>query len=279
MVADEHGGGDSSEDIVFGRISAKANGIIAGISIVDRLVVEHFPDCKVIWAITEGDDVGPGDQVLEISGPAVQVLRCERIMLNILGRMSGIATNAASWVSQAGRMGVACTRKTDWGLLDKWAVHIGGGLTHRLSRADALMIKENDLAALAPGIDEEDVAVAAAVSLIDMESDAEFTVIEVRDSKQAIAAIKAWESLQIERSGCEKIVLLLDNMGPSGCAEVHRILMQEKLRPWCILEGSGGVVHEDLDQWIDSGVDLISTSALNRGVSPLDLSMKVVGGD
>ena len=66
--------------------------------------------------------------------------------------MSGIATNTASWVSQAGSMGVACTRKTDWGLLDKWAVHVGGGLTHRLSRADALMIKENDLAALAPGI-------------------------------------------------------------------------------------------------------------------------------
>jgi nicotinate-nucleotide pyrophosphorylase len=112
-----------------------------------------------------------------------------------------------------------------------------------------------------------------------MDSDAEFTVIEVRDSSQAVAAVKAWDSLQIERSGCEKIVLLLDNMGPSGCAEVHHILMQENLRAWCILEGSGGVVHEDLGQWIESGVDLVSTSALNRGVSPLDLSMKVVGGD
>ena len=56
-------------------------------------------------------------------------------------------------------------------------------------------------------------------------------------------------------------------------------MMQENLRTWCILEGSGGVVHEDLGQWIESGVDLVSTSALNRGVSPLDLSMKVVGGD
>ena len=193
--------------------------------------------------------------------------------------MSGIATNTAAWVSQSGNIGVACTRKTDWGLLDKWSVHVGGGLTHRLSRADALMIKENDLAALAPGIEEEDVAVATAVSLIDMDSDAEFTVLEVRDSSQAVAAVKAWDSLQIERSGCEKIVLLLDNMGPSGCAEVHHTLMQENLRAWCILEGSGGVVHEDLGQWIESGVDLVSTSALNRGVSPLDLSMKVVGGD
>ena len=279
MIADEHGGGESSEENILGEIRAKANGIIAGTSVADRLVVQYFPDCTVTWNVTEGEGVQSGEQVLKISGPAVQVLRCERIMLNILGRMSGIATNTASWVSQAGNIGVACTRKTDWGLLDKWAVHVGGGLTHRLSRADALMIKENDLAALAPGIDEEDVAVATAVSLIDMESDAEFTVIEVRDSSQAVAAVKAWDSLQIERSGCEKIVLLLDNMGPSGCAEVHRILMQENLRAWCILEGSGGVFLEELGQWTESGVDLVSTSALNRGVSPLDLSMKVVGGD
>ena len=279
MIADEHGGGESSEENILGEIIAKANGIIAGTSVADRLVAQYFPDCTVTWNVTEGEGVQSGEQVLKISGPAVQVLRCERIMLNILGRMSGIATNTASWVSQAGNIGVACTRKTDWGLLDKWAVHVGGGLTHRLSRADALMIKENDLAALAPGIDEEDVAVATAVSLIDMDSDAEFTVIEVRDSSQAVAAVKAWDSLQIERSGCEKIVLLLDNMGPIGCAEVHRILMQENLRAWCILEGSGGVVLEELGQWTESGVDLVSTSALNRGVSPLDLSMKVVGGD
>ena len=279
MIADEHGGGESSEENIVGEIRAKANGIIAGTSVADRLVVQYFPDCTVTWNVTEGEGVQSGEQVLKISGPAVQVLRCERIMLNILGRMSGIATNTASWVSQAGNIGVACTRKTDWGLLDKWAVHVGGGLTHRLSRADALMIKENDLAALAPGIDEEDVAVATAVSLIDMDSDAEFTVIEVRDSIQAVAAVKAWDSLQIERSGCEKIVLLLDNMGPSGCAEVHRILMQENLRAWCILEGSGGVFLEELGQWTESGVDLVSTSALNRGVFPLDLSMKVVGGD
>ena len=279
MIADEHGGGESSEENIVGEIRAKANGIIAGTSVADRLVVQYFPDCTVTWNVNEGEGVQSGEQVLKISGPAVQVLRCERIMLNILGRMSGIATNTASWVSQAGNIGVACTRKTDWGLLDKWAVHVGGGLTHRLSRADALMIKENDLAALAPGIDEEDVAVATAVSLIDMESDAEFTVIEVRDSSQAVAAVKAWDSLQIERSGCEKIVLLLDNMGPSGCAEVHRILMQENLRAWCILEGSGGVFLEELWQWTESGVDLVSTSALNRGIFPLDLSMKVVGGD
>ena len=279
MVADEHGGGDSSSEPIVGTIRAKASGIISGTWVVNRLVARHFDECEVTWNVNEGDNVKIADAVLTFSGPAVQVLRCERIMLNLLGRMSGIATNTASWVSQARSMGVACTRKTDWGLLDKWAVHIGGGLTHRLSRADALMIKENDLAALAPEIDNETDSVAAAVSKIDMDADAEFTVIEVRDSDQAIAATKVWDSLQIERSGCEKIVLLLDNMGPKGCADVHKILMKENLRAWCILEGSGGVIFEDLQQWIDSGVDLVSTSALNRGIAPLDLSMKVEGGE
>ena len=279
MVADEHGGGDSSSEPIVGTIRAKAIGIISGTWVVNRLVARHFDECEVTWNVNEGDNVKITDAVLTISGPAVQVLCCERIMLNLLGRMSGIATNTASWVSRAGSMGIACTRKTDWGLLDKWAVHIGGGFTHRLSRADALMIKENDLAALAPEIDNETESVAAAVSKIDMDDDAEFTVIEVRDSDQAIAATKAWDSLQIERSGCEKIVLLLDNMGPKGCADVHKILMKENLRAWCILEGSGGVIIEDLQQWIESGVDLVSTSALNRGISPLDLSMKVEGGE
>ena len=279
MVADEYGGGESSELPIVGKIRAKASGIIAGTWVVDRLVVRHFPDCSVSWALAEAESVDAGDEVLDISGPAVQVLRCERIMLNLLGRMSGIATNTASWVSKAGTMRVACTRKTDWGLLDKWAVHVGGGLTHRLSRADALMIKENDLVALAPEVADEVDAVATVVSAIDMESDAEFTVIQVRDARQAVAAARTWDKLQVERGGCEKIVLLLDNMRPDGCAKAHASLIQEDLRAWCILEGSGGVARVDLEQWVESGVDLVSTSALNRGVPPLDLSMKAAGGD
>ena len=217
-----------------------------------------------------------GDEVLRISGPSNEILRCERILLNLLGRMSGVATNTQRWVSEARDIGIACTRKTDWGLLDKWAVHVGGGLTHRLSRADALMIKENDLASLAPGISDECTAVGIAVEGIDMASHAEFVVVEVRDECQALAASRKWDEMQIDLGGCERIVLLLDNMTPDMCALIHSSLVEEGLREWCILEGSGGVVFDDLKKWQASGVDLVSTSALNRGVAPLDLSMKVV---
>ena len=283
MVADEQGGGEATaaaeSEFIRGRVRAKAAGLIAGCAVADRLVERHFAECSLEWASSEGDSVARGDVVLGLSGPAGQVLRCERILLNMLGRMSGIATCTADWVGAAGSMGVACTRKTEWGLLDKWAVHVGGGLTHRLSRADALMIKENDLAALAPDASDELSAVAAAVSGIDMEADADFTVVEVRDEAQALAAAAAWAENQVERSGCERIVLLLDNMGPQACSAAHERLATEGLRAWCILEGSGGVSRAELSDWVASGVDLVSTSALNRGVAPLDLSMKIDGGE
>lgn len=277
MVADEHGGGQSSNVVISAVVTAKQSGVIAGQCVIDRLIQRHFASCNVSWSIEEGGRAAVGDVVLTIEGIADSVLRCERIMLNLLGRMSGIATNTADWVESSNSMGVACTRKTEWGLLDKWAVHMGGGLTHRLDRSDALMVKENDLPALAPEASDELSAISQVVMEIDMKTHASFTVIEVRNREQALAAASAWAEAQVERDECEKIVLLLDNIGPEGCAEVHSKLMSEGLRAWCILEGSGGVKKSQIDQWVTSGVDLISTSALNRGVAPLDLSMRVRG--
>ncbi len=276
MITDEHGGGGGSDLQITARVVSKDDGIISGLFVINRLIESHFPGCQIRWTLKEGDSLRNGDEVLRVSGPSKEILRCERILLNLLGRMSGVATNTQRWVSEARDIGIACTRKTDWGLLDKWAVHVGGGLTHRLSRADALMIKENDLASLAPGISDECTAVGVAVAGIDMASHAEFVVIEVRDECQALAASRKWDEMQIDLGGCERIVLLLDNMTPDMCALIHSSLVEEGLREWCILEGSGGVVFDDLKRWQASGVDLVSTSALNRGVAPLDLSMKVV---
>ena len=277
MVNDEHGGGVGSDLRITAMVTSKDNGILAGLFVVDRLIETHFTDCEIYRTLKEGDSVVYGEEILKISGPADQILRCERILLNLLGRMSGVATNTNRWVSEAKDIGVACTRKTDWGLLDKWAVHVGGGLTHRLSRGDALMIKENDLASLAPGISDECAAVGIAVAGIDMDSHAEFVVVEVRDECQALKAVTKWSEIQKDLGRSEKIVLLLDNMVPEKCAIIHSNLLEKGLREWCILEGSGGVVYDDITRWRSSGVDLISTSGLNRGVTPIDISMKVMG--
>ncbi len=277
MVADEHGGGSSSNEPIIGTVSAKKGGVLAGCCVVDRLAIRHFNACSLKWNSKEGRKLEKGDLVLTIRGPAHEVLRIERILLNILGRLSGIATNTADWVSESGGIEVACTRKTEWGLLDKWAVHVGGGMTHRLDRSDAVMIKENDLPAISPEIENEQEAIVSVINQINMDLNAHFCVIEVRNYVQAKAAVSAWAENQVERKGTERIVLLLDNMGPGGCSDVHRKLNEEGLRSWCILEGSGGVVRNELGEWVESGVDIVSTSALNRGVPPLDLSMRARG--
>ncbi len=278
MVADEHGGGDAPEGLVEGRISAKESGILCGRPAAERLLSRHLPECSSEWGVGEGGTVEKGQTILILQGPADGMLRCERILLNLLGRLSGISTNTAQWAESAGLMRVAATRKTEWGLLDKWAIHIGGGLTHRLDRSDALMLKENDLAAMMGEGEGELGAMSRMVSSVDMEQHAGFTVIEVRSVEQSVAAATAWVNSQNARGGDEKVVLLLDNMGPGGSSDVGRALSENGLRDHCVLEGSGGVGLDSLGDWVASGVDLVSSSALNRGVVPLDLSMLIVAG-
>jgi nicotinate-nucleotide pyrophosphorylase (carboxylating) len=279
MVADEHGGGDGPDRFVEASITAKAVGLLCGRPIADRLLERHFPECSARWGPNEGGSVREGDTVVVLYGPAGDILRLERVLLNLLGRLSGIATNTSKWAAAAHPILVAATRKTEWGVLDKWAVLSGGGLTHRLDRGDALMLKENDLTAMTGG-DEGDLgAIQRVVSSIDMDEHAGFTVVEVQSVEQSVAAAAAWDSLQNTRGGDEKLVLLLDNMGATGAGEAQRALSKAGLRRCCILEGSGGVFLESLGDWTESGVDLVSSSALNRGVAPLDMSMLIEGGE
>ena len=244
---------------------------------MDLLFAEWFPSCDLAWNVEEGGDITVGSQILSISGPSDSVLSCERVVLNILGRLSGITTRTAEWVSESGDVSIACTRKTAWGLMDKWAVHVGGGLTHRLSRTDALMIKENDLSVIGSRYGIES-AISSAISSIDFEKSAGFVVIEVQDSVQAISAAESWSENQKTRGREERIVILLDNMGPDECRSTEILLRESGLRDWCILEGSGGVTLDGLHTWIESSmVDVISSSSVNMGVPSLDLSM-LIGG-
>ena len=279
MVADEHGGGVGPGGLVRASIAAKAPGLLCGRPVADRLLERHFPECSTQWGCDEGSAFSQDDSVVVLHGPADDILRLERILLNLLGRLSGIATNTANWTVAARPIRVAATRKTEWGLLDKWAVHRGGGLTHRLDRSDALMLKENDLAAMTEEGEDELGAIRRVVSSIDMDEHAGFTVVEVQSVEQSVAAAAAWDSSQSTRGGDEKLVLLLDNMGATGAGESQRALSEAGLRGRCILEGSGGVVLESLGDWSESGVDLVSSSALNRGVTPLDMSMLIGGGE
>ena len=127
MVADEHGGGDGPGGFVEAKITAKAAGILCGRPVAERLLERHFPECSIQWGPVEGGAVARGDVVATLQGVADDVLRLERILLNLLGRRSGIATNSASWAEAGRAILVAATRKTEWGLLDKWQSTSEGG--------------------------------------------------------------------------------------------------------------------------------------------------------
>ena len=275
IVSDDSAIDERSGVEVEGVVFSKGEGCVAGRPPIDRLVERHFPSCEIEWVVSEGGRVSEKDKILTLTGPSSSVLSCERILLNLLGRMSGIATATAAWVKDSGKIGIACTRKTAWGLLDKWAVHVGGGLTHRLSRSDALMIKENDLAVFDTKENDADVVVRSVVESIDFGSDGSFAILEVSEDIQAFAAADAWSECQSRRGGGDPLVLLLDNLGPSKCEAIHYELIRVGLRNLCILEGSGRVSKQDLKSWATSGVDVLSTSEINMASTLLDVSMIV----
>jgi nicotinate-nucleotide pyrophosphorylase (carboxylating) len=277
MLADDISEEGRSNNSVRAKLIAKEKGVICGQFVINRLLDRHAPNCSYDWKISEGEIVKEKEHVLQISGISSEILKVERVMLNLLGRLSGISTTTSEWKSTSSNIQLACTRKTEWGILDKWAVHVGGGLTHRLFRSDALMLKENDFAsAIESGEDQND-AMKKLISEIDLEKNSKFTVIEVQNVNEAILAAETWSEKQRGNSTTDSVVLLLDNMGPMTARIVVTELEKLDLRKWCILEGSGGITKDSISEWSSSGVDLISTSAMNRGVRPLDISLIIEG--
>jgi len=197
----------------------------------------------------------------------------ERSILNIIGYLSGIASEAKKWSSVAPNQ-IACTRKTVWGLLDKWAVHMGGGLTHRLNRNDATMIKENDLATMLSDIDGHANRITSYLQSVDIEQCGAFLEVEVREEKEAMMAAMIWSSRRPSEN-LSKLVIMLDNFNPERCKAVADEMAELEVREHVILEASGGITFDDINDWKECGLDILSTSTINRGVAPLDVSMLV----
>ena len=261
-----------SSETIDATIIAKGDGIVAGTAMVDHLIQIWAPSIQVNWRASDGKKVSNGEEIANLTGCRETILLIERSILNILGHLSGIATETKKWASKAAKQ-IACTRKTTWGLLDKWAVHLGGGLTHRLTRNDALMIKENDLASMGDSDDGNEKKIAELIQSLDLSQLESFIEIEVRNEKEAITAAAMWQQSQQGIEG--KLVVMLDNFGPERCKEMVAQLEDMGLRNAVLLEASGNITFETLDEWFECGVDVISTSAINRGVKPLDVSMIV----
>ena len=265
------GSGPSIEATAF----ARQDGLVVGCAVVDYLLQIWAPSVRVSWFAGDGKRVSSGDEIAVFSGARDDVLAIERIALNALGQLSGIATETKRWSAIAPKQ-IACTRKTVWGLLDKWAVHMGGGLTHRLSKNDAVMIKENDLASMHEDLDTHVERLVTYLQNVDMATVGAFLEVETRTDKEALMAAMVWSQRRASE-GLDRLVIMLDNFTPEQCKTVSEQMEDQGVREHVVLEASGGIVFKDLKSWHECGLDVVSTSVVNRGVPPLDVSMLVKG--
>jgi nicotinate-nucleotide pyrophosphorylase (carboxylating) len=237
---------------------ARDTGVIAGLQAAALTYALVDPKVTFEPLITDGTEVKAKTIIAKIKGPSRSLLSAERVALNFLGRLSGVATLTRQYVDLVEGTGVriAATRKTTPGLraLEKQAVLAGGGFTHRESLAAAIMIKDNHIA-LAGGVD-------AALSAIKAKADHMTRVSVEVDTLEQLKVVLSYEP----------DVVLLDNMGPEKLKEAVSIVEASKYRR-PILEASGGVNLKTVRGLAETGVNVISIGGLTHSAPNFDIGM------
>ena len=237
---------------------AREAGIIAGMQAAELTYALVDPSVNFEVVNPTGSEVDEGDIIARISGPSRSLLSAERVALNFLGRMSGVATLTSRYVKLVSETSarIAATRKTTPGLraLEKQAVLAGGGFTHRESLSAAIMIKDNHIA-LAGGVD-------AALGAIKKKADHMTKVSVEVDTLEQLKKVLVW--------GPD--VVLLDNMGPEKLTEAVEIARKFEGRT-PTLEASGGVNLQTVKKLAETGVDVISIGALTHSAPNFDIGM------
>jgi len=256
-------------------IMAKEPGVVAGASEFQFLA--GAAGIKVEPQKKDGEAFETGDVLLRLEGDRNQLLSLERVGLNLLQRMSGIATLTRKLQcrarSRSDSTRVVATRKTLWGLLDKRAVHLGGGGTHRLGLGDAILVKNNHLALIAD--QEEEAAPIAIARSWSFRRQAAFIEVEVRSEAAALAAANVFRSLQKESREQYPCLILLDNLAPGEIRGILSALRAAGLLDYVLVEASGGISEENLERYAETGVDAISMGALTHSVRSLDLCQRI----
>ena len=228
--------------------------MLAGLTVVARLVRHFQLDSRWTPRLADGDRVDRGSDIAEIAGPVRSILAFERTALNFLQRLSGIATLTARFVAaiEGTNAIILDTRKTTpgWRALEKYAVRCGGGHNHRMGLYDAILIKDNHLAYLNSQSGVHAISAAIAAARADAPRSA-FLEIEVDSLEELDRALR-----------CEPDIILLDNLGPADLAEAVR--RRNEIAPRIKLEASGGVSLATVLDLARTGVDRISVGALAR---------------
>ncbi len=243
------------------QLIIKEEGILSGVEAARRVINRFDPDLEMTVMIEDGAHVRPGDVAFVVEGSVRSLLQVERTMLNIMQRMSGIATTTHRYQERLKglKTKVLDTRKTTPGmrLLEKEAVATGGGANHRIGLFDMILIKDNHVDH-AGGIPQ---AVSAAREYMKRNHKQLRIEVEVRNTDEIMQAIEA---------GVDRI--MLDNFTPERTAEAVKLIRSKA--PEIEIESSGGITIENLRDYGECGVDFISVGALTHSVKGLDMSFK-----
>ena len=242
---------------IDGRFLAKASGVLCGVSVAQAVFSYIDPGIRLDFQFQDGDAVQNGDIIARISGRAIPVLTGERLALNFMQRMSGIATRTREAVGKVEGFSVRIldTRKTTPGLrmLEKYAVRVGGGYNHRFTLSDGVLIKDNHIQA-AGGITQ---AIRAARSSVPHTLKIEVETESLEQVREALSA------------GAD--IIMLDNMALEMMTQAVKLIDKRAL-----IEASGNMDEKDLRGVAGTGVDFISIGALTNYVRPLDISLKLM---
>jgi nicotinate-nucleotide pyrophosphorylase (carboxylating) len=268
ILAEDTGQGDITTALIVpqettaeAEIIAKEEGTAAGVEEAKILL-----ECLGLTAknlVEDGDQIKPGHVLIKVSGDARTILTAERTVLNILSRMSGIATKTKILTEKLRAKGlktkIACTRKTAPGLsyFDKKAVQIGGGDAHRLHLDDMVLIKDNHIR-IAGNVNK---AVRRAMEKASFSKKIEVEITETEDILPAIEA------------GVD--IVMLDNFSPKQIKNACLILKKSRFYGKILIEASGGITETNLLQYASSGVDIVSMGTLTNSVKTLDISLEI----
>ena len=266
FLKEDVGTGDLSTDLVFGReldgtgvFLAKDDGIVAGTEIIALTYSLYTDKVKVTLFKNDGDRVSKGENIARVEGPVFALLTCERIILNLMQLMSGIATSTRKMVDTLDdpTIRIVDTRKTHPGLrmFEKYAVTCGGGFNHRFALYDGVMLKDNHIA-FAGGIEK---AVALVRSKLGHMVKVE---VETETEEQVKQAVKA---------GAD--VIMFDNRTPEEIKYLQTLVPKH-----IITEASGGININSIASFKGCGVNYISVGSLTNGAKPLDISFNSTEG-
>ena len=243
------------------QLLIKENGVLAGIDVAKRIYEIYDPSLEITCFKKDGDKVTNGEIAFIVKGSSQSILTTERLVLNFMQRMSGIATQTAKIVQEINGCNTKLldTRKTTPGIryLEKWAVKIGGGENHRFGLYDMIMLKDNHID-YAGGIIP---AIEKTKEYLNLNKKSLGIEVEVRNLKELYDVLRV--------GGVERI--MLDNFSPEQLKEALRIIPSEYET-----EASGGITLENIRSYAETGVQYISVGALTHSVKSLDLSLKAV---